>query len=257
MNASMNVLIVDDEPLAREGVVLLLREEPAIGSVSEARNGAEAVEKIRAERPDLVLLDVQMPEMDGFGVLRKIGAERMPPVIFVTAFDRYAIQAFEVNAVDYLLKPVTRERFSQALARVRERVADGGDGADNQHVLALLQQLAAPKKHLARVALRSAGKISFVNVEDVLFVQAAENYVQLHLKASRHLLHVPIATLEQSLDPEKFLRIHRSLIVNVRHIAELETGPHGEFVVVLQGGARLQSSRTYHEKIKRWAANPF
>ncbi len=254
MNASMNVLIVDDEPLAREGLALLLKEDAGIGPVDEARNGAEAVEKIRAARPDLVLLDVQMPEMDGFGVLREVGGEGMPPVIFVTAFDRYAIQAFEVNAVDYLLKPVTRERFSQALERVRERIAAG---ADNQHMLSLLQQLAAPKKHLARIALRSAGKISFVNVEDILFAQAAENYVQLHLGSSRHLLHVPIATLEQSLDPERFLRIHRSLIVNVRYIAELETGPHGEYVVVLQGGARLQSSRTYHEKIKRWAANPF
>lgn len=250
----MNVLIVDDEPLARAGLALLLGEESAIGSVAEARNGAEAVEKIRAARPDLVLLDVQMPAMDGFDVLRAVGAEHMPPVIFVTAYDKYAIQAFEVNAVDYLLKPVTRERFSQALARVRERLAAG---ADNQHVLSLLQQLAAPRKHLARIALRSAGKISFVNVDDILYMQAAENYVELHLKSARHLLHVPIATLEASLDPEKFLRIHRSLVVNVRHIAQLETGAHGEFVVVLQGGARLQSSRTYHDKIKRWAANPF
>jgi two-component system LytT family response regulator len=254
MKASMNVLIVDDEPLAREGLALLLKEESGIGPVDEARNGAEAVEKIRAARPDLVLLDVQMPEMDGFDVLREVGAEGMPPVIFVTAFDRYAIQAFEVNAVDYLLKPVTRERFSRALERVRERIAAG---ADNQHVLSLLQQLAAPKRHLARIALRSAGKISFVNVDDILFAQAAENYVQLHLKSSRHLLHVPIATFESSLDPQLFLRIHRSVVVNVKHVHELETGPHGEYVVVLQGGARLQSSRTYHEKIKRWAANPF
>jgi two-component system LytT family response regulator len=179
----------------------------------------------------------------------------MPPVIFITAHDRYAIQAFEVNAIDYLLKPVTRARFSQALARVRERVST--QGADNQHVRALLAQLAAPPKHLARVALRSGGKISFVPLEDVLYLQAAENYVQLHLKASRHLLHVPIATLEASLDPAMFLRIHRSLIVNVKHVHELETGPHGEYIMVLKGGARLQSSRTYHDKIKAWASNPF
>ena len=251
----MNTLIVDDEPLAREGMVLLLKDEPAISSVAQARNGAEAVQMIRARRPDLVLLDVQMPEMDGFGVLRELGAEHMPPVIFVTAHDRYAIQAFEVNAIDYLLKPVTRERFSQALARVRERL--GTEGADNRHVMSLLQQLAAPPKYLARVALRAGGRISFVNIEDVLFVQAAENYVQLHLKSARHLLHVPIATFESSLDPNLFLRIHRSLIVNVKHIHELETGPHGEYIVILHGGARLQSSRSYHEKIKRWAANPF
>src|SRR5687768_2261576 len=230
----MNVLIVDDEPLAREGIVLLLGEEPGIESVAQARNGGEAVGMIRDNRPDLVLLDVHMPEMDGFGVLREIGAEQMPPVIFVTAHDKYAIQAFEVNAIDYLLKPVTRERFQQALARVRERLSI--QGLDNRHVSSLLQQLAAPPKYLARVALRSAGKISFVNIEDVLYVQAAENYVQLHLKASRHLLHVPIATLEASLDPQMFLRIHRSLVVNVRHIQELETGPHGEYIVVLKNG---------------------
>jgi two-component system LytT family response regulator len=250
----MNVLIVDDEPLAREGMTLLLREEPSIATISEARNGAEAVEAIRARRPDLVMLDVQMPEMDGFGVLRAVGAEHMPPVIFVTAHDRYAIQAFEVNAIDYLLKPVTRERCSQALLRLRER---GGAGEDNRHVMALLQQLTTPPRYLARVALRTAGKVSFVNLEDILFVQAAENYVQLHLKNARHLLHVPIATFESSLDPAMFLRIHRSLVVNVKHILELETGPHGEYIVVLHGGTRLQSSRSYHDKIKRWASNPF
>ena len=251
----MNVLIVDDEPLARAGMRMLLEEESAITSIGEARNGAEAVATIRAGRPDLLLLDVQMPEMDGFGVLKELGADHIPPVIFVTAHDRYAIQAFEVNAIDYLLKPVTRERFQQALTRMRERVT--AQGLDNRHVLSLLQQLSAPPKYLARVALRAAGKITFVNIEDLLYVQAAENYVQLHLKTSRHLLHVPIATLESSLDPAMFLRIHRSLIVNVRHIQELETGPHGEYIVVLKGGARLQSSRSFHEKIKRWAANPF
>jgi len=251
----MRILIVDDEPLAREGMALLLQGESAVTAVTEARNGAEAVEAIRAQRPDLVMLDVQMPGMDGFGVVRTVGAEHMPPVIFVTAHDRYAIQAFEVNAIDYLLKPVTRERCSQALVRVRERLST--QGGDNQHVMALLQQLAAPPQYLARVALRAAGRISFVNVEDILYVQAAENYVQLHLKSARHLLHVPIATFERSLDPRMFLRIHRSMIVNVKYVQELETGAHGEFIVVLQGGTRLQASRSHHEKIKDWAANPF
>jgi two-component system LytT family response regulator len=210
---------------------------------------------VRANKPDLVFLDVQMPEMDGFGVLRELGAESMPPVIFVTAHDQYAIRAFEVNAIDYLLKPVTRERFQQALVRVRERLS--AQGLDNQHVRALLQTLSAPPKYLSRVALRAAGRISFVNVDDILYMQAAENYVQLHLKSCRHLLHVPIATLEASLDPEMFLRIHRSLIVNVKQVQELETGAHGEYLVVLKGGTKLQSSRSYHDKIKAWAANPF
>jgi two-component system LytT family response regulator len=251
----MNVLIVDDEPLAREGIALLLRDEATVTGMAQARNGAEAVAMIRTERPDLLLLDVQMPELDGFGVLRELGAEAIPPVIFITAHDKYAIQAFEVNAIDYLLKPVTRERFSQALCRVRERLS--AQGTDNRHVASLLQQLSTQPKYLSRIALRAGGRISFVGVEDILYVQAAENYVQLHLKGSRHLLHVPIATLESSLDPSMFLRIHRSLIVNLRHIQELETGAHGEYIVLLQGGARLQSSRSYHDKIKTWAANPF
>ncbi|MEO8061383.1 MAG: LytTR family DNA-binding domain-containing protein [Pseudomonadota bacterium] len=251
----MNVLIVDDEPLAREGIALLLRDEASVSGMAQARNGAEAVAMIRAERPDLLLLDVQMPELDGFGVLKELGADAMPPVIFITAHDKYAIQAFEVNAIDYLLKPVTRERFSQALCRVRERLS--AQGTDNRHVVSLLQQLSTQPKYLPRIALRAGGKISFVGVEDILYVQAAENYVQLHLKGSRHLLHVPIATLESSLDPSMFLRIRRSLIVNLRHIQELETGPHGEFIVLLHGGGRLQSSRSYHDKIKKWAANPF
>jgi two-component system LytT family response regulator len=138
---------------------------------------------------------------------------------------------------------------------VRERLSI--QGTDNRHVVSLLQQLSLQPKHLSRIALRAGGRISFVGVEDILYVQAAENYVQLHLKGSRHLLHVPIATLESSLDPAMFLRIHRSLIVNLRHIQELETGPHGEYIVLLHGGARLQSSRGYHDKIKKWAANPF
>jgi two-component system LytT family response regulator len=251
----MNVLIVDDEPLAREGLRLLLDGQPGIGKVAEARDGAEAVTLIRAKRPDLVLLDVQMPEMDGFAVLRELGAEAMPPVIFVTAHDQYAIRAFEVNAIDYLLKPVTGERFQQALARVRERIRE--QVIDNQHLRALLQQLTQPPQYLSRIALRSSGRISFVSVADLRYVQAAENYVELHLASSRHLLHVPIATLEASLDPSMFLRIHRSLIVNVTQVRELQTGPHGEYIVLLEGGTRLQSSRSYHDRIKRWAANPF
>src|SRR6187551_1533836 len=160
----MKVLIVDDEPLAREGIALLLRDEPSVTGMAQARNGVEAVAMIRAERPDLLLLDVQMPELDGFGVLKELGAEAIPPVIFITAHDKYAIQAFEVNAIDYLLKPVTRERFSQAIGRVRERLS--AQGPDNRHVASLLQQLSAQPKYLQRIALRAGGRISFVGVED-------------------------------------------------------------------------------------------
>jgi two-component system, LytTR family, response regulator len=254
----LRVLVVDDEPLAREGLRLLLDDIGAGAEVIEVRDGLEAVEAIRESRPDLVFLDVQMPEMDGFAVVREVGPQHMPAVVFVTAHDQYAIQAFEVNAIDYLLKPVMRERFAQTLARARERLhADGGGTGDNREMVSLLQSIAAPPKYLTRIAMRTAGRISFVNVDEILWMQAAENYVQLHLKHTRHMLHVPINTLESSLDPAMFLRIHRSFIVNVREIQELETGAHGEYVVVLKGGGQLGSGRTYHDKIKRWAANPF
>jgi two-component system, LytTR family, response regulator len=179
----------------------------------------------------------------------------MPAVVFVTAHDQYALQAFEINAIDYLLKPVTRDRFAQTLHRARVRLTSPDEA--HRQVISLLETLTAPPRYLQRLAIRSAGKTSFVSLEDVHWIQAAENYVQLHTAASRHLLHVPISTLEASMDPEMVLRIHRSLIVNVRQIKELEPACHGEYVTTLRSGVRLQSSRSYHERISNWASNPF
>ena len=253
--ASMNALIVDDEPLAREGLRMLLREDAEVAQVFEARNGREAVDVIRNEQPSIVFLDVQMPEMDGFDVLKEVGAERIPAVVFVTAHDRYAIQAFEINAIDYLLKPVARDRFAQALSRARSRVAANTD--DNRRMVALLETLASPPRYLKRIAVRSAGKTYFVDLQDVVWIQAAENYVQLHMSSSKHLVHTTVQTMQEMLDPQQFMRIHRSLIVNLQHVRELETVTHGEFVFVMRCGARVQSSRTYHDAIKQWSANPF
>ncbi len=253
----LTTLIVDDEPLAREGLRMLLSQDPEIAAIHEARDGREAVAAILEARPDLVFLDVQMPEMDGFSVVREVGAERMPAVVFVTAHDQYAIQAFEINAIDYLLKPVTEERFRQALARAKVRLdVRAGDEASGR-ILSLLEAMAAPRRYMKRLAVRSAGKTVFVDVEDVDWIEAAENYVQLHAGKAGHLLHVPMNTLEKSLDPEIFLRIHRSAMVNVRRIKELQPAAHGEYVVTLASGVRLQSSRTYNEKLKTLAANPF
>ncbi|HBL26846.1 MAG TPA: DNA-binding response regulator [Acidobacteria bacterium] len=254
-----SVLIVDDEPLAREGLRLLLAADPEIGEMREAKNGCEAVAALRTTRPDLVLLDVQMPEMDGFAVVREIGADHMPAVVFVTAYDQYALRAFEINALDYLLKPVTRERFAQALARAKNRLAAQPAPADgtSRQILSLLETLAAPRRALKRLAVRTAGKTVFVDVADVEWIEAAENYVKLHLGRTSHLLLVPLGTLEESLDPEVFLRVHRSIIVNVGRITELEPALHGEYAITLASGARLRSGRTYHEKLKALAANPF
>jgi two-component system LytT family response regulator len=252
---SLTVLIVDDEPLARDGLRMLLEADPGVSTILEARNGEESVSSILSRRPDLVFLDVQMPEMDGFSVVQEVGAERMPAVVFVTAHDQYAIQAFEVNAIDYLLKPVTAPRFAQALERARARMSFSDEAS--RRMISLLETLASSTRYLKRLAVRSTNRTTFVNVEDVHWIKAAENYVELHVGAVCHLVHVPIGTLQSSLEPEMFLRIHRSLIVNVREIKELQPGFHGEYVVILRSGVCLQSSRSYHEKIKAWAANPF
>ena len=250
-------LIVDDEPLARQGLRMWLAADPDVSSIAEAKNGREAVAAIRAARPDLVFLDVQMPEMDGFEVVEKIGAERMPAVIFVTAHDQHAIHAFEINALDYLLKPVTEERFTQALTRAKSRLRSRPADEASRQIIGLLETIVSPRRHIKRLAVRSAGKTVFVDAAEVDWIEAAENYVQLHCGKTNHLLHVPMNTLEESLDPEVFLRIHRSILVNVSRIKELQPGIHGEFVITLHSGVRLQSGRSYHEKLKTLAANPF
>ncbi|HEX3126241.1 MAG TPA: LytTR family DNA-binding domain-containing protein [Thermoanaerobaculia bacterium] len=256
----LSTLIVDDEPLAREGLRMLLAEDPDVSAVHEAKDGREAVAAIRRARPDLVFLDVQMPEMDGFSVVEEIGADVMPAVVFVTAHDQYAIDAFEVNAIDYLLKPVTRERFAQALARAKARLPQSPiqpEPEASRQILSLLETLAAPRRQLKRLAVRTAGKTLFVDIGDVDWIEAAENYVRLHVGRASHLVHVAMSTLEKSLDPETFLRIHRSILVNVGRIQELEPSVHGEYVVTLANGVRLRSGRTYHETLKALANNPF
>jgi two-component system LytT family response regulator len=253
----LSVLIVDDEPLAREGLRMLLAEDPEVSAIREARNGIEAIAAIREAPPDLVFLDVQMPEMDGFAVVREIGAESMPSVMFVTAHDRFALQAFDVNAIDYLLKPVTRERFAQGLARAKTRMSAREPEETKREILSLLERIASPHRYVKRLAVRSAGKTLFVNVEQIDWIEAAENYVKLHATRAAYLLHVAMNTLENSLDPEMFLRIHRSFMVNIRRIREMEPALHGEYIITLHNGVRLQSGRHYHAKLKALATNPF
>jgi two-component system LytT family response regulator len=253
----LTTLIVDDEPLAREGLRLLLSRDPEVSAMREARDGREAVEAIRESNPDLVFLDVQMPEMDGFEVVRKIGPERMPHVVFVTAHDQYAIQAFEINALDYLLKPVIEERFVKALLRAKGRIRSNLTADSNRQIIGLLETIASPRSYVKRLAVQSAGKTVFVNVEDIDWIQAAENYVELHAGQASYLLHVTMNTLEKSLDPEIFLRIHRSIIVNLVRIKNLQPGAHGEYVITLRDGVRLQSGRTYSSRLRALVNNPF
>jgi two-component system LytT family response regulator len=253
----LKVLVVDDEPLAREGLTLLLGRQPGVESVSEARNGREAVGIIREHQPDLVLLDVQMPRMDGFAVVHAIGPERMPAVIFVTAHDQYAIRAFEIAALDYLLKPVTEERFTLAFQRASSRIQMQPRDDTARQVVAMLDAIASPPRRIARFAVRSGERTMFVPADDVDRIEAFQNYVRLHVGETAHLLHVPMNTLEGVLDPERFLRIHRSHIVNVQRIAQLWSLAHGQYVIELQSGQRLQTGRTYSDKIRRVLANPF
>lgn len=253
----LTILIVDDEPLARDGLRALLSGDPEVSAIHQARDGREAVEAIRKSKPDLVFLDVQMPEMDGFALVRTIGAECMPVVVFVTAHDQYAIQAFEINALDYLLKPVIEERFVKALVRAKSRIHSSVAADSNRQIIGLLETIASPRSYLKRLAVRSTSKITFLDVEDVDWIGAAENYVELHVGRAIHLLHVTMNTLEKSLDPETLLRIHRSIIVNVDRIKDVQSAAHGEYVVTLRDGARLQSGRTYGDRLKTLVNNPF
>jgi two-component system LytT family response regulator len=243
----ISVLLVDDEPLAREGLRLLLAPDPDVAAIHEARDGREAVAAIRRLRPDLVLLDVQMPEMDGLAVVREIGPGRMPATIFVTAHDRHAVEAFEIHAVDYLLKPVGRERFAAAMARAKAGLAGTGE-----RITSLMES-----RRLTRFAVRSGAKTLLIAVEDVDWIGAAENYVELHAGRAVHLVRAGMNAVEKALDPAVFLRIHRSVIVNVTRIRELEPSEHGEYLVTLASGVRLRSGRSYHEALSALAANPF
>ena len=253
----LKVLVVDDEPLAREGLKFLLGRQPQVESVSEAQNGREAVALIRDQKPNLVLLDVQMPRTDGFAVVRAIGAEHMPPVIFVTAHDQYAIRAFEVAAIDYLLKPVTEERFALAFKRAIGRLGATLHEEGTRRVLAMLDAVANPPRQLERFAIRSGERTVFVPVDEVDWIEAFQNYVRLHAGSATHLLHVPLNTIEGVISSDRFLRIHRSHIVNVRRIAQLWSIAHGQYLIELTSGQRLQSGRTYGERIRRALTNPF
>ncbi len=253
----LRVLIVDDEPLPRAGLRLLLEGERQSSEILEARNGPEAVALIHSHRPNLVLLDVQMPRMDGFQVIDAIGVERMPAVVFVTAFDSYALRAFEMNAIDYLLKPVDEGRFRLAMERVHARIESEPTEASGDRMMSLLEAIANPRRYLKRLAIRASDKTFFINVEDIDWIEAAENYVQLNVGPKQYLLHVPMNTIAASLDPEMFLRVRRSIVVNLQRIKSLYPSTHGQYVLELDTGVSLRSGRTYLEVLRALTVNRF
>ncbi len=245
----IQALIVDDEPLARERLRKLLQDEADIEIIGECANGREAVATIKNQAPDLVFLDVQMPELDGFGVLEEIRGERMPAVIFVTAHDKFALRAFEVHAIDYLLKPFDRGRFQTALRRAIGHVKQDQTGELSQRLTALLAEVKPASNAMERLAIKSSGRVIFLKTADIDWIEAADNYVNLHVGAESHLHRETMSALAEQLPPKKFLRISRSTIVNVERIKELQPLFHGEYVVILRNGAKLTLSRNYREAL--------
>ena len=246
----IRTLIVDDEPLARQRVRDLLAQDPDIHLVGECGDGRQAVAAVQALKPDLMLLDVQMPALDGFGVLQALDGTELPVVVFVTAHDRYALKAFEVHALDYLLKPFDRDRFASALERAKAQVQQGKTGSIEQRLLAMLQTVQERQPAPERLVVKTAGRFSFVRIKDIDWIEAAGNYVRLHLGKEDHLLRESMAALETKLDAHSFVRIHRSTIVNLERIRELQPTFHGEYVVVLRDGTELTLSRTYRDKLQ-------
>jgi two-component system LytT family response regulator len=229
---------VDDEPLARSNLSVLLRRDPQIETLAECGSGAEAIAKIRSAKPELVFLDVQMPECDGFDVLEQLGANTPPVIIFVTAYDQYALRAFEAGALDYLLKPFDNARFEQALDRAKCKIAFSRNVSQRAP--------AAPD----RLAIKSVGRVEFVKLSEIDWIEAADYYASLHVGSKTHLLRRSIVELEQELDPAVFCRIHRSTIVNLSRIRGLKVGEDGEYDVVLESGTRLRLSRRHRKELQ-------
>jgi two-component system LytT family response regulator len=243
-------VIVDDEPLARERLASLLSAEADIEIVRQCRDGEEAVNAIDQLSPDLVFLDVQMPVLNGFEVLQAIGPEKMPLVIFVTAYDQHALRAFQVRALDYLLKPFDKERFQEALQRARAHIQRDETGDLGRRLLALVKDLRRDQPKTDRLVVKSGGRLFFLRTDEIDWIEAAGNYVRLHVGTTSHLLRETMNSIEARLDPEKFFRIHRSRIVNMERIQEMQPWLNGEYAVVLRNGTRVTLSRGYREKLQ-------
>ena len=261
----IRVMLADDEPLARRRLVRFLRAEPDVEVAAECANGAQAVAALRDQALDLVFLDVQMPDMSGLEVVAAHGADRMPAVIFVTAYDAYAVRAFEVHALDYVLKPVTVERFRAAFQRAREHLERVSSAHAGRRLKSLLAQVLASEQALAvggavgpppaskyadRLTVRTEGRVVFLRASEVDWFEADGNYVRIHVGKNTHLIRETITALDASLDPALFARIHRSTIVNLDRIRELQPWFAGDYVVVLKDGTQLKLTRTYREHLQ-------
>ena len=250
-NDAIRALIVDDEAPARQRIADLLRRDPEIHSLEEAGDGATAVRMIRREQPNLVLLDVQMPELTGIQVIESIGAGNMPLTVFVTAYDQHAIRAFEANALDYLLKPFSDERFEAMMTRVKKRRDDLQFREFGQNIARVLALQTSAPPYLDRLAVKSEGITRFVRVRDIDWIEAAGVYVTLHSSGKEILYRTSLTDLEQTLEPSCFLRIHRSVIVNIESVLQLEPLSHGEFKILLKDGSHRRVSRNHREALEK------
>jgi two-component system LytT family response regulator len=255
----IRALLVDDEPLALRKLRRLLAGERDVQIIGECSDGRGAAAAIRRQVPDLVFLDIQIPEWDGFEVLENLSGDELPVIVFVTAYDEHALRAFDAHALDYLLKPVARDRFRESLDRARVRVRERrAAGLVDERLLALKAErdaAAIGRRSLTRIAVKSSGGAFFVRPEEVDWIEAADNYVRLHVGATSHLVRESLRTLEIKLDSRMFLRVHRSAIVNVDAIRELQPWFHGDHVMILRSGARLTCSRRYDERLRQMLAN--
>jgi two-component system LytT family response regulator len=245
------VLVVDDEIPARELLLDLLADDAAVAAVLEAGDGEAAVRKIRSEQPDLVFLDVQMPGLTGLEVVEAVGADAMPITVFITAYDQHAIKAFDANAIDYLLKPFTDERFGIMMARVKQKLHDVQARQPRRQHPPVASPRVDDNPFLDRFAIKSDGSIRLMRVEDVLWIEAAGVYVTLNSASEAILYRAPLQEIERTLDPNRFLRVHRAIILNIDNLVQLKMRSHGEFEAILDNGTSLRVSRTYREALER------
>jgi two-component system LytT family response regulator len=246
----IRILIADDEPPARRRIRALLEQQPDVQVVGEARSGREAIAAIAELRPELVFLDVQMPEGDGFEVVRTVGVDRMPVVVFATAYNEHALRAFDAHALDYLVKPYDRERFDAALHRARLQLRRASDSGVDARLLSLVRQWDDRSRYLTRLTVRVGSRIRLLDVGEVDYFESETNYVRVHLGTQSHLVRDTLTGLEGRLDPARFVRVHRSLIVNLGRIQEVESLFAGEYILFLRDGKRLTTGRTYRSSIQ-------
>jgi two-component system LytT family response regulator len=244
----IRALVVDDEPVARSHLRALLEDRGDMQVIDECGDGITAVERIRTLVPDLVLLDVQMPELDGLGVVRAVGPDRMPPVVFVTAHDQHAVDAFEVHALDYVLKPVHRERFNGAIDRVVNLIRSGSAASRSRPLTEVLERMSPSGPE--RIALKSGDRVLYLRVADIDWIEAADDLVRLHVGKTVHDHRATMAQIEQRLPASKFIRIHRSTIVNIERIREFQPWFQGDWILVLADGTRLQSGKSYRRRLR-------